>query len=229
MCDAIVSVAMRDMDKGSRGISHAEFDAWLASDGGSSTAVRLLLQTLGTAIAGPAGAQTSIFSPFCFFCLGVIVDRLPFFLSHCDPLISLLNERGLPCYLVVQRDKSLPFYLVVESQCEEAPFFLSCQFFCWWRFLECLIGDVCLIEAPHPPAAICAYIGTLALFFLCAFFLCAFFFMRDMRIGTPALCFPPVLCSLAPHTRTRTKRCTRMGTHTHMFVRVYAYLCAHKP
>lgn len=79
VCDAIVSVAMRDMDKGSRGISHAEFDAWLASDGGSSTAVRLLLQTLGTAIAGPAGAQTSIFSPFCFFCLGVIVDRLPFF------------------------------------------------------------------------------------------------------------------------------------------------------
>ena len=113
------------------------------------------------------------FLPF-FVLFGCDCGQAALFLSHCDPLISLWNERGLPfylvvqrdkrlpferglpCYLVVQRDKSLPFYLVVESQCEEAPFFIRANFFCWWRFFECLIGDVCLIEAPHPPAAICA-------------------------------------------------------------------------
>ena len=64
----LFTVAIRDIHgvHKTKDISKAEFDAWLASDGRSSTTVRLLLQTLGTAIAGPVGWDAGRYGGYLF-------------------------------------------------------------------------------------------------------------------------------------------------------------------
>ena len=64
----LITVATRDIHgvHKAKDISKAEFDTWLASDGRSSTTVRLLLQTMGTALAGPVGWDTGRYGGYLF-------------------------------------------------------------------------------------------------------------------------------------------------------------------